>query len=601
MMQGKYKKIGEILVNAGITQGNVENALKQQSVSGDKLGKILIAQGLLNEKQLGTALAAQRGLRFIELYKAKGDTKVLRNEDRGDYIKNEAIPLRLNSAGNITVAISNLEANTLNWIKKKFGKSKIVISTSADIKNMIARYFREEIISEACDGLWKERPEKSAKYLLPEIIKSNYADIFGLSAIISFFALLFIKPIFILMNMFYFSALIFKTLNFIIGIEKDEENWKSENIDASKLPIYSILIPLFKEKKQTILSLVEAIRNLNYPKAKLDIKLIVEESDPETIAIIKEIKCARIFEIVVVPYSLPQTKPKALNYALQFVRGEFVTIYDAEDRPDKNQLLKAILRFRQNGKDLACVQGKLNYYNRNENLLTKMFAVEYSCWFDFMLPGLQKLGIPIPLGGTSNHLRTDVLKEVLAWDPYNVTEDADLGIRLAALGYKTEVINSTTYEEAPLSITSWIKQRSRWIKGHMQTYIVHTRKENKLLERLGLKATAGFLFFIGAPCLVFLSLPLVIASGAMQYAYGVSYPDWFVTFSAISLISAVTLHMLFALAVIFKHNWLNMLPATLIFPFYWVLHMVASFRAFFQLISRPHHWDKTEHGLTKIE
>ena len=212
---------------------------------------------------------------------------------------------------------------------------------------------------------------------------------------------------------------------------------------------------------------------------------------------------------IVVPDGQPKTKPKACNLGLRFARGEFLVIYDAEDRPEPDQLKKAFIAFRRGGPRLACVQAALNYFNANENFLARMFTLEYSFWFDYMLHGLDALRMPIPLGGTSNHFRTSVLRDLGGWDPFNVTEDADLGIRASALGYSVGVINSTTYEEANTSTHNWIRQRSRWIKGYMQTALVHSRRPGHLVRVTGWRGAAGFSLLIAGTPLTFLMAPLL--------------------------------------------------------------------------------------------
>ena len=273
------------------------------------------------------------------------------------------------------------------------------------------------------------------------------------------------------------------------------------------LPTYTILVPMFREP-EVLPILAGAIRRLDYPLAKLDVKLVLEEGDQETIDAAKRLGLESIFEIVRVPPSQPQTKPKACNYALSFARGELLVIYDAEDKPEPDQLKKAVVGFRKSPENTACLQARLNYFNADENWLTRLFTIDYSLWFDFMLPALDYLKMPIPLGGTSNHFRTEVLRELRAWDPYNVTEDADLGVRLTQEGYRVGVINSTTFEEANVSVGNWIRQRSRWLKGYMQTYLVHMRRPVHLFRSLGPSPFLGFQFFVGGNIVAGLGAPV---------------------------------------------------------------------------------------------
>ena len=219
-----------------------------------------------------------------------------------------------------------------------------------------------------------------------------------------------------------------------------------------------------------------------------------------------------MFEIIIVPRSQPQTKPKACNFALRFARGEYLVIYDAEDRPEPDQLRKVVATFRRSPPNTACLQCRLNYYNAGENWLTRMFTLDYALWFDQVLPGLERLGMPIPLGGTSNHFRIDVLRELHAWDPFNVTEDADLGIRIGQKGYRVGVVDSTTFEEASCRTGQWLRQRSRWIKGYMQTLLVHTRRPLHFIRTSGVLGFLGFVFFIGGTVLAGLLNPVFWAA-----------------------------------------------------------------------------------------
>ena len=219
--------------------------------------------------------------------------------------------------------------------------------------------------------------------------------------------------------------------------------------------------------------------------------------DHDTPAYARTLDLAPNFEFIVVPDAEPRTKPKALNYALQFSRGEFIVIYDAEDRPEPDQLRKALAAFASGPANLACVQARLSINNAEENWLTKQFTIEYSALFRGILPTLQHLRLPIPLGGTSNHFHTSALKWLGAWDAFNVTEDADLGMRMYRHGYICRMLDSDTYEEAPCRFQSWLQQRTRWLKGWMQTYFVHMRHPLKLWRQLGTGRFLGFQVIAG--------------------------------------------------------------------------------------------------------
>jgi glycosyltransferase XagB len=245
-------------------------------------------------------------------------------------------------------------------------------------------------------------------------------------------------------------------------------------LSDAELPRYTVFVPLFKEV-EILPHLANALARLDYPAAKLDIKIVLEEVDASTIEAASKLAFPGNVDLIVVPDRLPRTKPKALNYALQFATGDLAVIYDAEDRPEPDQLRKAATRFHRASADVACLQARLDYFNASENWLSRQFTIEYATLFRGLLPLLSRFGLPLPLGGTSNHFRIGVLRALGAWDPFNVTEDADLGMRLHRAGYRVETLDSTTYEEACCQSVPWIKQRTRWLKGWMQTFGVHMR------------------------------------------------------------------------------------------------------------------------------
>jgi glycosyltransferase XagB len=242
---------------------------------------------------------------------------------------------------------------------------------------------------------------------------------------------------------------------------------RQQRVPDRLLPVYTVLVPVFREAN-VLPGLVQALQALDYPAAKLEIFIVLEAIDIETQAAVARMSLPGNFRSLVVPEGGPQTKPKALNYALQFARGDFVVVYDAEDRPQPGQLRRAWDVFSRSPPGLACLQAQLNIYNPRQSWFTRQFAIEYSVLFDAILPALEKLRLPVPLGGTSNHFPRAMLVEIGGWDPYNVTEDADLGVRIARLGYQTGVLASTTWEEAPPVFRVWLTQRTRWLKGWMR-------------------------------------------------------------------------------------------------------------------------------------
>lgn len=324
-----------------------------------------------------------------------------------------------------------------------------------------------------------------------------------------------------------------------------------------------------------------------------------------TIQALRALKPEPYCDLVEVPPGQVRTKPKACNYALRFAKGTYVTIYDAEDVPDRGQLRLAASLFAQHEvQDDAtplCLQGRLNYYNRSQNLLTKLFSLEYGIWFHALLPGLHRLSMPIPLGGTSNHLSRKTLEALQAWDPHNVTEDADLGFRIAMQGGKTQMLPSTTLEEAPHTLNGWLKQRARWLKGYMQTYRVYMRRPVEVLEQLGWRGFLGFQLFIGGPVLAYLSIPPMLALTLIWQLGWHPVPghsSWplLIAFGYGCLAFGLCLHLWQAVWISRQQGWQAMGGATLSYPFYWLLHALASYMGMLSLITRPYYWAKTQHG-----
>ncbi len=366
--------------------------------------------------------------------------------------------------------------------------------------------------------------------------------------------------------------------------------------DASRRapPTYSVLVPLHREA-DVVADLVAALNALDYPSASLDIKLVLEADDHATIAAADALALPPCFEILRVPPGEPRTKPRALNFALAFARGELVVIFDAEDRPAPGQLRAALDAFDADDERLACVQAPLAWYNARETWLTRQFALEYAALFHVVLPALARWGWPFPLGGTSNHFRRAALERAGGWDPYNVTEDADLGFRLAELGYRSTVIAPVTREEAVTTLVPWARQRSRWIKGHLQTLLVRVANLPALARHAGIKGLASVLFTLALPLASsFLHGPIALLAIAAAAA------------GRLPLMTAAFLAAGYAVAAASAHAGLarsgqrDLAPALLLMPLYWPLHSFAALRAAADLARRPFHWEKTRHGVTRL-
>ena len=301
-----------------------------------------------------------------------------------------------------------------------------------------------------------------------------------------------------------------------------------------------------------------------------------------------------------IPVSRPRTKPKACNVGLAGTDADYLVIYDAEDRPEPDQLKKAAVAFRRVPHDVACIQAKLNFYNPDRNLITRCFTAEYAMWFDLCLPGLDYLRAPIPLGGTSNHFRLEVLREVKGWDEYNVTEDCDLGLRLFSQGWRTRILDATTWEQACPDVRYWIPQRSRWVKGYVQTYLVHMRSPLRLLRRIGLTNWLHFHLLIGGtplcqlvnPIYWLLALLWLLVRPVGLDAY---FPGPIFAMAAVCLFAGNFVFAYTCGIACVRRGLGHLTKYALAMPFYWALMSVAAWKGTLQLFTRPHHWEKTKH------
>ena len=528
--------------------------------------------------------------------------KLCLDDDRFLYFYYEFIPWCKLKNGKIVIAVVNLTKELDLLLNQKYSNFLLVRISYKDISLFLQNKFVSQNINYINNNLYINYNDKSVK-ALPDFSNIFVLFLLYIASCFTFFPDLSILFSMLFMNVLYFMTNMFKQVIFIKGINNNcisnnisINSYKHDNIEY---PMYTILVPLFYEVN-VLKQLIIALNNIDYPEEKLDIKLILEDDDFQTLSMLNSMQLEDKFEIIIVPDNKPKTKPKACSYALLFARGQYITIYDAEDNPDCLQLKKVIYNFNRVDKNVACLQAKLNFYNHNNNCLSKLFAIEYSSLFDFILPGLEGLNIPIPLGGSSNHFRTDILKKLCAWDPYNVTEDADLGIRLASFGYKVKIIDSYTMEESPISLLVWLKQRTRWLKGYIQTYLVHARNIGDLYITTGLRGVILLQLFIGLPVMVFLFSLMLWCLFFFQLMGYLIVPKLLLLFTLINLCIGVSISMFQSYYVVKYKSWMkSKWYCIILYPCYWFLHAISTVRAVWQFFTRPYYWDKTEHGLNK--
>jgi cellulose synthase/poly-beta-1,6-N-acetylglucosamine synthase-like glycosyltransferase len=417
--------------------------------------------------------------------------------------------------------------------------------------------------------------------------------VFTFTVIVSVITLLYVAAII-------YRLLLFKASNgdSTTEIVSDSE---ARAVADEDLPIYTVMIPAYREP-EVITELIRRVTLFEYPPDRLDVKLLIEADDQVTIDAIEAAMPGDQFELVRIPPAEPRTKPKALNYGLTLARGELVAIYDAEDEPEPLQLRRAAIAMARLGPDVACIQAKLAYHNPMQNMITKWFTIEYSLWFSFFLPGLASMKAPIPLGGTSNHFRRVALQSLGAWDPYNVTEDADLGIRIFREGYTVRILESQTFEEANSDFVNWMKQRSRWLKGYLQTFAVHMRQPKELRRELGWKGLGHFTMFVGGtPVLaivnpVFWLLTIIWFVAHPHFIQEIfPAPVYYLGLLSWSFGNFLLVYVTVMSCRIAKRG--ELLVAALLGPLYWIMMSLAAMKALSQLVGAPTFWEKTVHGL----
>lgn len=604
-------RIGEALLERGhLTREQLDHALDLQARTGERLGRILIALGYVRRYQLYQVLADLWQYPFIDLKKARPDPALLAEFKDPQWLIDERFMPLMRYPRGVDVATANRPTPELTQkIQAVVGNEPInyYVTTEWDIDYAIRDAFRDDLLDRAVYGLYYRSPASCAYTVMTRWQ-------FGVFALLLFgfvFGLLLLPvttlTIFnVIVNLAFITGILFKGVISIAGahFERVEPVTQAE-VDAlsdDELPTYTILVPVYKEANIVGL-LMRNLASLDYPKEKIEMLLLMEEDDEETIEAARASNPPETVTFVIIPDGMPKTKPKACNVGLFFAKGEYCVIYDAEDRPEPDQLKKAVVAFRKGDDRLVCVQAALNYFNANENFLTRMFTLEYSYWFDYVLPGLDRFRLPIPLGGTSNHFRTDILRRLGAWDPFNVTEDADLGIRASSEGYTVGVINSTTYEEANRKTGNWIRQRSRWIKGYMQTVLVHTREPIALTRRVGLKNALSFLLLIAGTPLNFLAFPIMwvfylvwLVTGTK--AFDEIFPPVLLYVGLFNLLAGNGLMIYLGMLAVFKRRYFELSLFALANPIYWFMHSIAAYKALWQLFTKPFYWEKTVHGIT---
>ncbi len=574
------------------------------------LRKAARAARLITPEQDARALASQCGLQSVTQADAIELRPLMPCPDIHRLLKARVpIPLRQGPA-DLVVNAERFTAEALSDLAAALGASRerVVVADSGTLKAALERSYGRTIADDAANALAEHRPRFSAHcglwrwqgvFLLCMAGLFLGGAIFAPREAMAVFSAALSLMFLITISMRIAAA------SYVFQRHLRGKPRQAHALPEDELPNYTVLVAMYREAA-VLPDLVAGLKALAYPPAKLDIKLVLEVDDSETIAAARALDLPPHFDIVVAPEGAPRTKPRALNYALQFATGDLLVIYDAEDRPEPRQLAKAAAHFARAPREVVCLQARLTFDNASENWIAKQFTIEYASLFGGILPMLGRLGLPMPLGGTSNHFRIGALRAVLGWDAHNVTEDADLGMRLYRCGYRAEVLDSVTHEEACCRIWPWVKQRTRWLKGWLQTYGVHMRQPFRLARELGLP---GFLAFQGH------FAGVIIASLVHPLSYVLIIHDQLVgilllepqtvigrhlwMLALFNLVAGFAASLALGFFVLQTRGVRRLIPQLIFIPLYWLMISAACYRAVYQLIKAPHYWEKTEHGVSK--
>lgn len=594
---------GKYLLGTGrIKPSSLMCALSNAQLFQTSLSQSLEEQGILNADELTDAQADFLKLPIIDLANTPPNPALVAMFDPALMLRYQILPWRKRS-GKYIILCHRLEdyRDFLERVNGDFSQFEIAIAKQNEILTWIVKHHKDELTRRASTRVredqscrtWEQHTNKKRLMvtlagLLGFIIAvALYPRVaFGLFAAWAIFTLL-------------ISALM-RMVAYVSEVSKNPGE-APPKCPEHRLPRISVLVPLFKER-EIAGALLQRLQMLTYPKSLLDVVLAVEENDELTKSALQDCALPHWVKIVDVPEGQPKTKPRAMNYALDFCRGDIIGIWDAEDAPAPDQLERVADHFNSAPQDLVCLQGVLDYYNSRQNWLARCFAIEYAAWFRLILPGMSRLGFAIPLGGTTLFFKRNILEEIGGWDAHNVTEDADLGFRLARHGYRTEVITTRTGEEANCKLWPWVRQRSRWLKGYMVTYIVHMRSPQTLLRELGPWRFIGFQAHFVTALSQFILAPVLwsfwlVVLGLPHPLEGFISREILITLGLTFLMIELTNAVINGTAAS-KPGLRHLLAWVPTMHFYYPLGAMAAYKALYELVRKPFYWDKTQHGLS---
>lgn len=600
------RPLGQLLVESGaVDPGNLAKALAMQAREAARLGDILLAHDWVSEGDLMAALSQQWRAEVIDPKTSRPDARLIDRLGAQVCLREGVLPWRLVGAATVVATARPDDFARLRPVlEQAFGPVLMALATERDLHAALLAT-RKSVLN------------LNAETLVPaaESCRSWNTSLLRRRAVAASLVVAWVA--WVLPSALVLAVTGWAVLSLIVtaGLklaavvthfrEKAPESARlSAPVAIARLPVVSVMIPMFRENDIAD-RLVRRIGRLQYPRELLDVLLVVEEEDGVTQATLAAASLPRWMRVVVVPKGPLKTKPRALNFAMNFCRGSVIGIYDAEDAPDPAQLHRVVRRFHDRGPEVACLQGALDFYNPRANWLSRCFTIEYAGWFRVVLPGLQRMGLAIPLGGTTLFFRRAAIERLGGWDAHNVTEDADLGVRLARHGYRAELVETVTEEEANCRAWPWVKQRSRWLKGYAMTYAVHMRDPRLLLRQLGAWRFFGFQALFLGTLSQFLLAPVLWSFWLLALGFGhpvaLMVPHWLIVTLALIFAAAEMVNIMVGLLGAKLAGKRFLWPWVPTLMLYFPLGALASYKAFYELITQPFYWDKTAHGHSEAE
>ncbi len=595
-----------ILLEAGaLASADLMRALTIQTRENARLGDILRAHGMATEEAIVQALAVQHQATVLHAATSRPDPRLIDLLGPARCLAMGCLPWQ--RAGSVTLVASAMPdrfSDQRAALEAVLGPVAMIVISESDLHEALTKSRRNllTLLAETC-----VRAEESCRIwnarrfsILLGLVLTLMVGSALLAPLTSFLVLFGIVVAALLLGTVLRVAATVTQLRSLRYAAGSAPRLHRPQTTLLRKPVVSMMVPLFREP-DIAPRLVARLTALAYPRELLDIMLVVEEDDQLTRAALARSHLPHWMRVIPVPDSALRTKPRALNYALNFARGSIIGVYDAEDAPAPDQLHRVVERFAQGGADLACVQGVLDYYNPETNWLSRCFTIEYAAWFRLILPGFEKLGLAVPLGGTTLFFRRDILESLGGWDAHNVTEDADLGIRLARHGYRTELLDTVTLEEANCRVLPWIRQRSRWLKGYAMTYAVHMRDPVLLWRQLGAWRFFGFQVLFLGTLIQFLLAPILWSFWLMLFGLGHPLANALpgtalIAIAALFLLAEVT-NLAINIAALGARDHRFLRPWTISLHFYFPLAAFAAYKGCWEMIISPFYWDKTAHGV----